>query len=128
MQKIRFYLISLLVLFLLSLVALVYVFGVFSPDQTNIIVLVYVLAAVATFSATTLIGFYLRRLFGQREFLGNYASSASRQGFWLAIILVVSLLLSHNNLFTWTNAGLLVFAFIFFESYLLTKDKTNNQI
>ncbi len=124
MQKIRFYLISLIVLLVLSLIALVYVLNAFAPDRTGNVVLLYVLVALCGFASTTLSGFYLRRLFGQREFLNLYVASASRQGLWFAMILVVSLVLLHQGLFSWLNAIFLILTFIFFESYLLSR-KTN---
>jgi hypothetical protein len=125
-QKIKIYLILLGVLLLSGLLSLAFIVNTFAPDKTSNIITFYCIVGVISFSLTTLIGFYLRRLFGQREFLANYATQASRQGIWLAIILIISLILSHNGLFSWINAGLLVLTFIFFEGYLLTRD-TNNQ-
>jgi hypothetical protein len=122
-QKIKIYIILLSVLLILGLSSLIFIVNSFAPDRTNYVILFYLLVGLCGFAAATLIGFYLRRVFGQREFLNNYIVEASRQGVWLALIVIISLFLSHSGLFTWLNAGLLVFTFIFFESYLLTKNK-----
>jgi hypothetical protein len=95
----------------------------FTPDRLGILFLFYFLIAVAGYSGSTIFGFYLRKLFGQREFLNSYIFIASRQGLWLGLILVVSLLLLHQGWFTWLNALFLILTFIFFESFLLIKDK-----
>ncbi len=125
MQKIKFYLISLGVLLVLSMICLAWVMKAFSPDQLGILLLFYFLIAVTGFAASTIFGFYLRKLFGQREFLNSYISTASRQGIWLCLILVVSLILLHQGWFTWLNALFLILTFVFFESYLLTKNNTD---
>jgi hypothetical protein len=106
---------------IISLSALVFVIHSFAPDRTGNIVLFYALAGLLIFSMTSIAGFYLRRLFGQPEFSGSYAAGASRQGLWLSLILIISLILLRHNLFTWINGGLLTLTFIFFESYLLTR-------
>lgn len=126
MQKIKIYLILLSVLLVLGLISLVLIVNTYAPDKLSSIVLFYFLVFLTIFAAATIAGFYIRRLFGQREFLGSYASSASRQGVWLGLIFVISLLLMHNGLFTWINAALMVATFVFLESYLLTIDKSND--
>ncbi len=115
------------ILLVLGLGSLILVANLLTPDKFSNVLLVYLVVALIGFAAATLGGFYIRKLFGQREFLNNYIGQASRQGIWLSIILVVSLVLTHQGLFTWINAALLVLTFIFFESYLLTKDKSNDR-
>ncbi len=123
MQKIKFFLILLTVLLALSVIALVWISNTFSPDSTIIIVLVYFLIALFGFSISALIGFYIRKAFGQRELLNTYIYTASRQGFWMSLILVISFYLLHLGLFTWINASLLLLTFVFFESFLLMKNR-----
>jgi hypothetical protein len=121
-QKIKIYLILLWVLAGLSLVALLWLTNVFAPDKTSVIVVFYILTASMGFAITTLVGFHLRKLFGQRELLNNYIATAARQGIWLSLILIISLILVHLGWFSWLNAAFLVLAFVFFESYLITKN------
>ena len=123
MQKIKLYLIFLTVILISSLIVLAWLINAYPPEQINYLLLFYFLVALIGFALFTLIGFYLRKLFGQRELLNTYIGSAVRQGIWLALILVTALLLVHLNLFSWINATLLVMTFVFFESYLLTKNK-----
>jgi hypothetical protein len=121
-HKVKFYLISLSVLLILSIGALIWLTNSFTPDKAAVIAMFYGLIALMFFSGATLLGFYLRRVFGQREFLTTYVTTASRQGFWLSMILVVSLLLLHQGWFTWLNAMFLIFVFIFLELFLLSRD------
>jgi len=126
LQKIKLYIILLVVLLGLSLAALAYILNAFAPDRAGNIILFYVTLALGGFSTATLLGFQLRKLFGQRELLNTYIAQASRQGLWLSLILVIALVLVRQNLFSWINALLLVLTFVFFESYLLTKNNNSN--
>ncbi|MBX4187197.1 MAG: hypothetical protein KW802_03015 [Candidatus Doudnabacteria bacterium] len=85
MQKIKFYLILLVVLLLSAIIALVYILNTFKPDSLGKISLFYSLIALAGFAAATEIGILLRLAVGQREFLNAYVTQASRQGYsvWL---------------------------------------------
>ena len=121
MQKVKFYLILLAVLSVLSLSALAWVILGLAPTDTTRIILFFVLVFLSCFCIFALGGFYLRKLFGPREFLNSYILTASRQGLWFAFILVISLFLLSRNLFSWFNASLLILTFVFFESYLLTR-------
>jgi len=121
-QKIKIYLILLAVLFIFGLAALTYIISAFTPERLGNILLFYLLIGLTAFAAATLINFFIRRVFGQREFLNSYIVAASREGIWLSLVLVISLILAHNNLFSWVNAALLVLTFVFFESYLLNKN------
>jgi len=127
LQKIKLYITLLSGLLLLSAGTLLYFLNSFAPDRFGNVVLFYSVLALGGFAASTLLGFEIRKLFGQRELLNNYIAQASRQGVWFSLILVVSLVLVHNNFFSWINALLLVLTFIFFESYLLTKNNHPNE-
>jgi hypothetical protein len=96
------------------------------PNETPILVAFYILAGCLTFCLTTIFSFYIRRLFGRREFLNHYLSISAREGIWLGLIMVTSLYLASKNLFSWINAGFLVLAFLFLESYLLARKKRQN--
>ena len=127
MRRLKFYFILLFILFLVSVATLAWLLNAKSPDNLQDLIWFYALIASATFSLLTLFGFGLRRLFGQREFFGAYAVTASRQAFWLAAILVISLVMLHANLFTWLNASFLILAFIFFEFFLLSRNSNTNE-
>ncbi len=99
-----------------------------APDTFRNIILFYLAILGLSLSFFTLGGFYLRRLFGQREHSERYMALSSRQGLWLSLILIISLLLSSHELFSWINAVFLGLVFIFLESYLLTKTPKNEQI
>ena len=122
MQKIKIYII------LHSICALMLLFGLFflinstAPTRLGDILLFYVVSAGLTFSLTTLIGFYLRKMFGRRELISNYYSLSARQAIWFMVLVCASLFLLNQKLFTWINAGLLVLTLVFLEAYLLTKN------
>jgi hypothetical protein len=93
-----------------------------TPDQGLKIVSAFYLSVFAfVLSLLTIIGFKIRKYFGQREFVLRFMFLAFRQALWLALLVVISLILSSTGLFTWINAGVLAGAFIFLESYLLTR-------
>ncbi len=84
--------------------------------------LFYLLLGLFSLSFWTLAGFHIRKFIGQREFSDQYLNVAARQGLWLTLILVFSLVLTSFGFFSWINALFLIFVFVFLESYLLTKN------
>jgi len=98
------------------------------PDSFSTITLFYLCVWGFVLSLLTLIGFNIRKRFGQREFVLRFMFLAFRQAFWLSLLVVSSLLLSSFRLFTWINAGILTGVFIFLESYLLTRKQTNVEL
>lgn len=122
MQKIKLYTAILAGLSLVFLIALLWLLAAASPALLLNVLLFYILFSALVFCLSILVGVYLRRLWGQREFLNQYFAIAMRQGLWFTILLAVSLILLRHNLFTWINAGLLILTLVFLESYLLTKN------
>src|SRR3989344_5241465 len=102
-----------------SAIALVVLILGTAPDTGRNIGLFYLVILFLCMSFFTLGGFYLRQFLGQREHAQRYLALSSRQALWLSVILVVSLLLSSHELFSWINAVFLLLVFIFLESYLL---------
>ena len=122
MQKIKLYTFGLSAVCLVFGIALIVLSVSVAPDRTGNILLFYFLFAVFIFSTANLIGFLLRRRFGQRELLNQYLRQSARQGLWFTILLALSLLLLSQTLFSWVSGGLLLLTLVFLESYLLTKN------
>jgi hypothetical protein len=106
---------------LVSVIGLVILLTTVSPDSIKNILLFYLAVFGVCMSVFTLIGFYLRRLFGSRELVERYLSLSSRQALWFSLIVMISLLLSSYQLFSWINAIFLLLVFVFLESYLIAK-------
>lgn len=122
MQKIKLYIIGLIVAFLVFGIGMIVLLSSLTPDRTGNIVLFYVLFAALVFASTSLAGFYLRKNLGQRELLNHYMSLSLRQGLWFTMLLSLSMFLLSSGLFSWISGGLLVLTLVFLESYLLTKN------
>ena len=115
-------------LLLASAIGLTLLILTVTPDRFANIAWFYLAILTLSMSFFTLGGFYLRRMFGQREHSSRYLTLSSRQALWLSVILVVSLLLSSHQLFSWVNAAFLALVFIFLESYLLAKNPNKEQL
>jgi hypothetical protein len=121
LQKIKLYIWLLVVAALLSAGGLGVVLFLLRPDSLLNLALFYVLVAFLGFFVFMLLGIYIRRLFGQRELYNQYFAVAGRQAVWLSLVLTGSLALASQGLFSWTNAGFLVGAVIFFEFFLASR-------
>lgn len=122
MSKIKLYITGLFcfaVIFGLSVLILI---NNTSPDRVGNILLFYFFVFCLLFCVFTVLAFYLRRMFGQRELQNLYLRLSAREGLWLTIIFVGSLFLLSHKFFSWLNAVLLVLIFVFLESYLLSKN------
>jgi len=109
-------------IFIIFLILFAAVIVLLPPNSAINLLLVYSSMLISSFALFALIGFYLRIKFGIREWVNHHMVLSLRQGFWLAIILTVSMFLLSQNWFTWLNASFLILALVFFESYLLTKN------
>lgn len=92
-----------------------------NPESFGSIILFYSILFAASFCIFTLLGFYARRLMGQRELVQRYLDLSARQAVWLSLIVLISLFLLSQNWFNWLNAGLLVLTLISLEAYLIVK-------
>ena len=122
-QKTTLYLILLSIAAVGFGIGFVLVLTLLNPTHLLNLVLFYLILAGFSFSVFTLVGVNLRKMLGLREMVNQYLGTSMRQGIWLTIILIVSLILLSHNLFTWLNAGFLILAIVFFESYLATKNR-----
>ena len=123
MQKHKLYSILLIVASLAFLGGLVVLINSFGPDRLGNILLFYFLLSGLTFCLATLVGFYVRKVFGQREMLNHYFRIAARQAGWFILLLAISLFLLSRGWFSWINATLLILTLVFLESYLITKSQ-----
>jgi len=82
------------------------------------------LAVIGTFSV---IGFLLRRIVVKEdEVVFRHAKRTFRQGIFVSIFLILSLILLHQNLLTWWNSLLLLFLFLILESIIFANRKFSN--
>ena len=125
MNKIKFYIFILSVICVISAIGLAWIINSLHPSQSGPVILFYTVLLVFGFSLLTLLGFYIRRFAGQREWQGYYLSVSARQGLWLSMIFALCLFLLSKNWFNWFNGILLVLIFTSFEAYLFAK-KNNN--
>lgn len=81
------------------------------------------IALVGTF---TVLGLALRviwhRIRKQETIAFKYIAQTIRQAVWFSAVIVVSLMLSAANLFTWWSSGTLLIGFIILEGFFLTHD------
>lgn len=122
MQKIKLYIIFISVICLGFLIGLLVLINSLTPDRAGNVLLFYILFGGLVLTASILLGFFLRKSWGQRELLNQYLITSIRQGLWFTLLLTGSMFLLQKNLFSWLNALLLVLCLIFLEAYLLTKN------
>lgn len=127
MVKIKLITYVLWLLFITSFVGGIVLLSKTRPDSFTNISLFYASVFGFCISILTIAGFSIRRVFGQRELVMRFMFVSFRQAFWLALLIIISLLLASNGLFSWLNAVFLALVFIFLESYLLTKKQDNVQ-
>jgi hypothetical protein len=128
LRKIKIFTILLFILFIASGISLVYVVNELDPDASTVNPYLFYGAAFLTgFFLTTLLGFWARRYFGQRELLQKHFYISLRQGVWFGVLVVVALILQSFRLFTWINSLLLILALLFLEFYFLALEKKSQQ-
>jgi len=123
LEKIKLYIIVFSVVCLGFALGLLVLLNSLTPDRWGNVLLFYFLLCGFIFSLGTVIGFNLRRFFGQRELLNQYFRSSIRQAVWFTILVVAFMFLLSKNLFNWISGLSLVLCLIFLEAYLLTKNK-----
>ena len=69
----------------------------------------------------SLIGFYLRVWFSKNEIVYAHVFPAFRQGMFLSLILVISLVLQALRILTWWDGALLVGSIILLEFYFMSR-------
>ena len=89
---------------------------------TNVVIF-YACSGTFTLTLTALILFFFRQRFGIREMVWRHLMVSVRQGFWVAAMLIIALILQSYNLFSWLNSIFLVFALTFLEIYFLYNER-----
>ncbi len=122
MKNITLYLFFFLLLAALGIIGLVLVISRLDPDDGPVNPFLFYLTLFATvLSVSTLIGYSIRRRWGQREFLKRYLSVSFRQAVWFGLILTLGMFLQANDLFSLLNAAFLIIMFVSLEAYFLTR-------
>ncbi len=75
-------------------------------------------ALVGTFS---LLGFFIRVWFTKDMVIFRFLGIATRQAFWLAILLVAALFMQSANFFHWWSIGLVILLLLLLEFFFLSR-------
>lgn len=119
-------------LFIMSLMTMIcwlawgYVLLTVDPWTTNWIgfSLFYIALYLAVVGTAAIIGFLLRFIVLKQELAFNLVKEAFRQSFLFSTLIVVSLVLLSQNVFTWLNVFFLVIGLSILEFFLLSHEKT----
>ncbi len=107
-----------------SLAAWCVVVWFIDPTQTGVlgIILFYATLACAVFAIVLLLGLagrmLLKRLHRETMLAFHIMLPTVRQALWCSAIVVISLILAANQLFSWFSAGILVLFFTLLEGFL----------
>lgn len=118
-----FYTIILIVLGLTSIIAAVWVIVNLEPSTASNLYAFYGSIGATILFVSALTMFSLRQKFGIREMVTSHFWISLRQGFWVAVMVVVALILQSNNLFSWLNTFYLILALTFLETYFLYNER-----
>ena len=103
----------------------VYVLFLVDPETTNWIGfwLIYITLFVSLVGTASIIGFLIRFLALKQQLIWEAVKEAFRQSFLFALLVIISLILLSQDLFTWLNIALLVLGLSAVEFFLLTLTK-----
>lgn len=118
-----FYSYLLLLLAITSLAGGVGVIYKLEPSNINNVIAFYSTTGLFVFSATAYFLYFFRQRFGVRELAQTHFIVSLRQGIWLAIFYVLSLILQYFELFTWLNTVFLMIALTCLESYFIYRER-----
>jgi len=101
-----------------------YILWMINPEVTNWIGfgLFYASLFLALVGTAALVGFVVRFVGLKQDLAFRSVKEAFRQSFLFAILIVVSLVLLSQNLFTWMNVVFLVIGLSVLEYFLLSYD------
>lgn len=128
MQRIlKIYVLGVSLFAVLSFLGLIAIIYLLDPTQgfTNKL-LFYLDFAIFVFLLGSLLGYYLRKKFGQRELQLRHFRVSIRQAVWFSVLITTSLFLISNDLFSLTNTILLLLALIFLESFFVSRQNRSN--
>ena len=124
-MTLRTYLITMAIATLLSWSIFVFVLFAINPLTTNYIgfVLFYVSLFISLVGTTALLGFFIRFVAMRQELAFRHVAEAFRQSFLFSALVVASLFLFAQHLFTWLNLLLLAFGLSVLEFFFISYKK-----
>jgi len=124
-MTLKSYLVTMSVLTFICWGAWIYLLLAINPEVTNWIgfVLFYVSLFLSLVGTAAIVGFLIRFVLMRQVLAFRLVKEAFRQSFLFAILIVISLLLLANDLFTWLNLSFLVIGVSILEFFLLSYEK-----
>lgn len=126
-MTLRSYLILMTITTLVCWAAWAYVVFSVNPETTNWLgfVLFYLALFLSLAGSAAIMGFFIRFVALRRELLFRSVKDAFRQSFLFAFLLVASLFLLSQNLFSWLNLIFLIIGLAVLEVFLISYKKNN---
>lgn len=124
-MTLRAYIILMAITTLICWITFGIVVWMINPESTNWIgfLLFYLSLFLSLVGTTAIAGFITRFIALKRELVFNSVKEAFRQSFLFSFLIISSLLLLSQNLFTWTNLILLVGGLSVLEFFMLGNNR-----
>ena len=124
-MTLRQYLIAMSIMTLVCWVAWFYIIMIIDPTLTNWIgfLLFYLALSLALAGTAALAGFIIRFAALKQKLVFYSVKEAFRQSFLFSALIIASLLLLAQGLFTWLNLGLLIVSLSVLEFFLISYEK-----
>lgn len=124
-MTLKHYIISMSIMTTITWSVFVYILFIIDPENTNWLgfVLFYATLFVSLVGTASMAGFLVRFLMLKQQLVWEAVKEAFRQSFLFALLLIISLVLLSQDLFTWLNIILLVLGLSALEYFLLTITK-----
>lgn len=124
-MTLRSYIVTMTILTIICWSAWTYLLFTINPELTNWIgfLLFYGSLFLSLVGTAAIFGFLVRFVALHQMLAFRSVKEAFRQSFLFAILMVVSLLLLSNDLFTWINLLLLIIGLSILEFFLLSYEK-----
>jgi len=122
-MSLRSYLAGLMFSTALCWVGFVFVIFYINPEEasTSGLVAFYLSLLFAMTGTFVLIGFYMRVWLSKNEVIYAHISPSFRQGFFLSLIVVISLVLQAFRILSWWDGILLVGSVVLLEFYFMSR-------
>ena len=119
------YLIIMAIMTLISWAIFAYVLLSINPEITNWLgfLLFYVSLFLSIIGTSALVGFLVRFVFLKKHIAFRLVKEAFRQSFLFAFLIVISLILLSQDLFTWLNIFFLIISLSVLEFFMLSYEK-----
>lgn len=124
-MTLRKYLIIMSIMTIISWIIFVYVLLSINPEITNWLgfMLFYISLFLSIIGTSALVGFLVRFVFLKKHMAFRLVKEAFRQSFLFAFLIVISLILLSQNLFTWLNIFFLIISLSLLEFFMLSYEK-----